>query len=314
MRRVLTSAIAVAVALGVAFVLSLRCVHADPPRIGIMVSQEDAPFKEVITGFQQALNQQGGGATFDEYPLQGDATKAGPAVQEAKQKGTRLLLTVGTLATQATLQEATGIPIVAALAVSEEELRKAGNATGVLIDFGIDTQLQWMRKFLPDATLVGVPFNPKKTGTKVSGASQTAKQLGLQLVTREVETAAALREALEDFANNAKILWGITDQTLFSPQTAEAVLLFSFRNRIPFVAPSTSWVKAGALYALDRDYRDIGVQCGELAAKVLAGASVNSLPPVAPRKIVYGLNLKTANHMKLDIVQALIDGAQHVFK
>jgi putative ABC transport system substrate-binding protein len=77
---------------------------------------------------------------------------------------------------------------------------------------------------------------------------------------------------------------------------------------------SFSWVKAGALYALNRDYRDIGAQCGELAAKVLAGTPVSSLPPAAPRKVVYSVNLKTANHMKLEIAQALVDGAQQAFK
>ncbi|MFO0732606.1 MAG: ABC transporter substrate binding protein [Nitrospiraceae bacterium] len=54
-----------------------------------------------------------------------------------------------------------------------------------------------------------------------------------------------------------------------TPHTAEPILLSTFRNKIPLAGLSTSWVKAGALYALDRDYLDIGSQCGEIAGKIL---------------------------------------------
>ena len=36
--------------------------------------------------------------------------------------------------------------------------------------------------------------------------------------------------------------------------------------------------------------------------------------PVPPRKVVYSLNLKTADHMRLDIPQSIIEGAQSVFR
>jgi len=41
---------------------------------------------------------------------------------------------------------------------------------------------------------------------------------------------------------------------------------------------------------------------------------VNTISPLAPRKVVYAVNLKTAEHMKIDIPQALLDGAQQVFR
>jgi putative ABC transport system substrate-binding protein len=138
--------------------------------------------------------------------------------------------------------------------------------------------------------------------------------LTLEKSLQEVETPQGLPDALDNLAKDADVLWGVTDQTVLSPETAEPILLFSFRNRIPFAGLSTSWVKAGALYALDRDYTDLGAQCGEIALKILQGARASSLPPVSPRKITYALNLKTAYHMKLDISQALIDGAQEVFR
>jgi putative ABC transport system substrate-binding protein len=105
----------------------------------------------------------------------------------------------------------------------------------------------------------------------------------------------------------------VVDELVLTPQTAKHILLFSFQNRIPFVGLSTAWVKAGAVYALDWDYTDLGMQCGEMALKVLQGTAINTLPPVIPRKVVYALNQKTARHMKIEIAETLVHGAREVF-
>lgn len=280
----------------------------------MIISQEAAPYKEVLSGFRQYLNQHGANTILEEYSLQNDATKAVQILQEIKKKGARVILTVGSLATQAAIKEVGEIPIVACLVVNANEIQKATNATGVVVDFPLEIQFQWLQRFLPGNRTVGVLFNPRENREKIDAATKIASNLGLKLVAREVETPQALPDALDSLAKEADVLWGVTDQMVLSPQTAEPILLFSFRNRIPFTGLSVSWVKAGALYALDRDYTDLGTQCGEMALKVLQGARASSLPPVSPRKVIYALNLKTAQQMKVEIPQSLIDGAQQVFK
>ncbi|MGE0823573.1 MAG: ABC transporter substrate-binding protein [Candidatus Binatia bacterium] len=287
---------------------------AEEGRIVILLSQDEAAYQDIQAGFRAYLHQQGVAAQFEEYQLQNSAIKAIQALDDAKQKGVHLLFTLGTAATQPALKEAGEIPVVAALGASAEELRNAANATGVVLDFPVQTQFQWMQKLLPAAKNIGILYNAHKTGDKVEDAKHTARTLGFTVTAQEVKTTQELTRALDKLANEARVLWGITDHTIYSPQTAESILLFSFRNRIPFAGLSLAWVKAGALYALDRDYRDLGIQCGELAVQMLRGAKAKTLPPVAPRKVVYALNLKTAQHMKLDIAQALIDGAQQVIQ
>ena len=93
------------------------------------------------------------------------------------------------------------------------------------------------------------------------------------------------------------------------------VLLSSFRNKIPFIGLSKSWVKAGALYSLEWDYPDIGKQCAVVASQILNGKNVYDIPA---RKMsgnaTYSLNTRTVRHMKLDIGSEIIDGASFVFK
>jgi|SRR5581483_8971505 len=290
-------------------------VAAESGLILIVTSQDTTPYKDVVTGFRQSLAGLNGTiGPVEEHCLQGDVHKASEVFKTAKGQHVQLILTVGSLATQAALQEASEIPTVASMIPSAAELRQSPNATGVVLDFPLETQLQWLQKIAPQAKTIGVLFNPKENRSRIEAATKVAHSLGLTLLTEEVDTPQALPDALENLTKQAEIVWGITDQTVLSPQTAEPILLFSFRHRIPFAGLSTSWAKAGALYALDRDYKDVGRQCGEMAAKLLNGTAASALPPAPPRKVFYALNLKTAEYMKMAIPQPLIDGAQQVFR
>ena len=299
------------------FLVDVRplAVAAEGGPILMITSQDTGAYKDVLTGFRLFFANRNSALTLlEEHSLKGDASKASQILKDAKARRARLIVTVGSLATQTVLQEAPEIPTIASLILSADELKKSTNATGVVLDFSLETQLQWLQKIVPQSKTVGVLFNPRENRAKIDAATKVAQSLGLTLLTSEVETPQALPEALDNLVRRAEILWGVTDQTVLSPQTAEPILLFSFRNRIPFTGLSTSWAKAGALYALDRDYKDIGMQCGEIAAKILQGTPANTIPPQPPRKVFYALNLKTAEHMKLTIPETLVEGAQQVFR
>jgi putative ABC transport system substrate-binding protein len=283
-------------------------------QIAVLTSQDAAPYQEVLAGFRQYLEQHAGNVTLTVHPLQGNADRASQELQQIKQEHVQLLFTLGSLATQAAVRSGSELPLLASLILNADDLKQAKNATGVGLEFPADTQLQWVRKLLPTQLTIGVLFNASENEQKIEAAAQVAQKLGLKLMAREVAAPQELPEAMNSLSNQADVLWGITDQIVLSPQTAEPILLFSFRNRIPFVGLSTSWVKAGALYALDRDYTDLGAQCGEIAQRVLQGTPAGTVPFATPRKILYSLNLKTASYMKIDVPQALVEGASQVFR
>jgi putative ABC transport system substrate-binding protein len=282
-------------------------------RIAVITSQDTPPYQEVETGFLEFLKKEGVVADFEHYGLAGNAGKAFEVIRDIKKQPPHLILTVGTLATQTALREADDIPVVASLVGNLDELRKSKNATGVVLDFSVVTQFEWMHKIVPEIKIIGVLYNPKENQTKIDAAVQAAKKEGLILLPKEVETPRALPDALESLARSVDLLWGINDQLVLSPQTAEAILLFSFRSGVPFAGLSSSWVRAGALYALDRDYKDLGAQCGELAIKILQGTKPNMLAIMPPRRILYSLNQKTADHMKLEFSSSVVKNAQQVF-
>ena len=311
----LTTTLARAISFGVLIlVMFAGSVCAESNRIVVLSGQDLKPYQDVLTGFQLSLVKQGITVHIEIHSLQGNPTKAQDVLEDVKRNGAKLVMTLGNQATQAAVREITHIPILATMIITPDDIRSSPNTTAVLLDFPVETQLQWMKRIVPNAGTVGILFNPKENQIKVDAASKAAKGVGLTLVPKSIETPRGLPDALDDIAHTVDVLWGIPDSLVMTPQTAEPILLNTLKNKIPFVGLSASWVKAGALYALDRDYVDIGLQSGELAGKLLNGTSASSIPHGYPRKVAYVLNLKTANLINLDLPQDLIRGALQVFR
>ncbi|MEO7859326.1 MAG: ABC transporter substrate-binding protein [Nitrospirales bacterium] len=289
-------------------------VTAESGRILVLSGQDLKPYQEVLAGFQQSLTKQGITLSIEVHSLQGSQSKTQEVLADLKRNGARLVVTLGSAATQAAVREVSHLPILATMIISATDIQSAPNATAVLLEFPLDTQLQWLRRIVPGAGTVGVLFHPQENQAKVSAAIRIAKETGLRLMPQAVGTPRALPDALDNISRTVDVLWGISDSMVMTPHTAEPILLNTLRNKIPLIGLSTSWVKAGALYALDRDYVDIGLQCGEAAGKVLGGTNAGSLAPVPPRTVTYAVNLKTAGVIDLELPQDLIQGAAQVFQ
>ena len=225
-----------------------------------------------------------------------------------------LIVTLGELATERIARELPEVPLVCGMVLGEAAIRSRPNATGVFLEFPVSLQLEWLRKFFPAARRVGVLYDPSTNAERVRKAKRVARDLGLELIAREVDRPERLPAALRALSNQIDVLWGMADRLVLSPASAKSVLTFSFANRIPFTGLSSSWVKAGAVYALDRDYEDIGHQCGELARRALTGVSVKDIRPQSPRRVVYTVNLRAIRHMKLELTTALVGGALKTYE
>lgn len=287
---------------------------AASPKVVIVLSQESSPYVDMVKGFRTSLDGAGVQAEVEVHNLKSNSENARKLLRPYKNEPPTMFVTVGSLATQAVLAEHKEVPVIASLTAHLEKLRMKSNLTGVSLEFSLESQFEIMRRLLPELATVGVLYSPKENQETIDSAQNIAKKLGMKLMPKLVYAPRDIPDALESLANNIDLLWGITDQVVVSPQTAEPILLFSFRNKIPFAGLSTPWVKAGSLYALERDYVDIGAQCAEIAVKVLNKVVPRTIPVVPPRKLLFSINLKTAHSMKIGLSQQIIDGASQVFQ
>ncbi|MFZ2948374.1 MAG: ABC transporter substrate binding protein, partial [Desulfuromonadaceae bacterium] len=61
------------------------------------------------------------------------------------------------------------------------------------------------------------------------------------------------------------LFWMLPDITVITPETAEAILLFSLENNIPILTFSEKYLERGAMLSIGIDPFDIGRQAGEMA-------------------------------------------------
>ena len=280
----------------------------------VLSSRDNAAYRQVAASFEAFLQQEVGGLDFVPVTLDDDDATSQQRLAEFQENEMALVFALGSQATRRAAERFPNVSVVSSMVLSRADLKSLPNVTGVALEFPLSTQLRWMRRLLPEAKRIGVLYDPAQNQAWVDSAQRLAKKQGLKLIPIPVNHARELPAALKKLDKAADVLWAIPDKTVYSNKTLKEVLLSSFRSRIPVVGLSGAWVKAGALYALDRDYQDLGRQTGVIAKKLLAGTSPGKVAPQTPSQVVYSLNAKTARHMKANIEDKLLAGAIKVYE
>ncbi len=283
-------------------------------RIAVVMSSREQPYEAALAGFQSYLRKSGIQAEYEIYDLGGRQNAAVIAVANLKKTRPRVIAVLGSLAAAAVLRDIKDIPVVAFLVLRADSIAGSANATGIVLEFPPDVHFTWQQRIIPGVRTVGVIYDPRQNQARVDAAIRFAEQLQLKVEARPVQAPHDVPAALDYLSKRADVIWGVPDSIALAPQIAKHMLLFSFRNSIPFIGPSSQWVKAGALYSLDGDYADIGRQAGGMAEKILNGTPPASLPQETPRTVRYSVNLSTARQMKIVLAADLVQGAQQVFR
>jgi len=161
---------------------------------------------------------------------------------------------------------------------------------------------------------VGILYDPDRSSDLISAFQEASAGTGIDIVPVKISSVAQLKEGLQYISKQADVLLAVPDATVYSGKTAKEVLLFSYRNSIPFIGLSSTWVEAGALYALEVNYIDIGKQCAESARQMLAGAPPAKQPKLSADKVTYTVNSKTIQQLRLNIDPELISGGLEIFE
>lgn len=273
------------------------CVAQANNDILVLQSHGSAPYQLALEGFKQQLAKLRIAANYRVQMLEGQSEYL---LEHSAKPATSLVLSLGTPATRLALAHDVKTPLVAGLILDGAELDRHRNATGVTLSFPVDQQWQWFRRLLPEAGVVAVVFNPKRSEALFQALQQYSKRADVELLRAEVQSVEEFPDLLQSLPLQLDAVWALDSMVPYNNAAVRELLLFSFRNRIPLVGLSAQWVKAGALYALDWDYPDLGRQAAELANQILQnGRSPASLPPQTPRKIRPVWNSKTSEHMKI---------------
>ena len=187
------------------------------------------------------------------------------------------------LGPEAALRAARDAPALATIDCMSTQAGASAKAVPAAIPF--EQQSAWLKRLLPGARYIGVLYDPAQNSELVGALAAALRAADLNPVLAPVATPAMLPPALTRLSTSADALLAVPDTTVYTRETVKALLLFSFRHKLPLIGLSETWVHAGALYALDWDYRELGAFCGRLALGQLAGS--RAPPPAAPHFHIY---------------------------
>lgn len=304
----------------VAFCPNTAFSQIEQPHIVVFTSDSLVSTTRTLSGAKNIILQYFPDATFEEYLLNQETLTDTTLKSQCRQNGTDIILTIGTSATKFAKDNFSDIPIVfsgvlypALSGFIESPDHPGGNLTGASLDIPIDVQFSYFKQIVPNLKRIGVLYT-ESTAPLIPSAKVVAQQLGLTLVPRLIKEQKELPQALDSLAEVTQGLWSVADPILFDPQSTRYILKTTLRKMVPFMGFSRHVVESGALFALDFDYKAIGIQAGQIINKLIEGTEFSELPVTSTDVIYFHYNEKTAKHIKVIIPKDLVAVAKEVYR
>jgi len=117
-----------------------------------------------------------------------------------------------------------------------------------------------------------------------------------------VNSPEQIYPALKEVLESADVLLALPDSMIYSSSNLQNILLASYRARVPLVAFSPAYVKAGALMAVYTTPAQVADQASDVVRGWLAG---RGLPPAqSPKEFSVVINAHVANSLGLRLDEA----------
>jgi putative tryptophan/tyrosine transport system substrate-binding protein len=191
------------------------------------------------------------------------------------------------------------IPMPAFNSLLVKSKRDLGNFSAIVLDQPFSRQFSLIKNILPESKKIGVLLGPtssqyadliKESGEE-NGISVTDGNvyLGTDLIPRLKETLAA-----------SDALLAIPDSLIYNRETAQPILLTSYRQHKPVFGYSQSYVRAGALAAVYSSSKQFAKQAAEIA-QISQQAPSLLPPPQAPKYFSIMVNYQVARSLNITL-------------
>jgi len=286
----------------------------------ILQSEDEAAFDETVSGLSQHFQKVHSDKAV-RIEVRNLARLVSPESElkaELEALKPALLITLGSQATLWAQSSVRDVPLLFGmvldpLAQGIEPAHASSPMTGVSMQIPFSEQFERLRQVLPGARRVGTVFDARNQAL-IDEARREAGRQGLTLVGAPVANPAEVPEAFRTLVGKVDALWSFPDTTVYSREAAQFILLFSFRNRLPLMGFSRGYVRAGALFALYADYRDLGRQLAGVAHEIIGGRSPRDIPMAAPRRHALAINLRVAEALGTSVPAGVRAQAEELFK
>ena len=273
--------------------------------VGILQLVEHGSLDAAYEGFKEGLAEggykEGENLTLEYQNAQNSQDNLKSMSEKLVKNSPDILLGIATPAAVSLANETTDIPIVVTAVTDLVEAKLADsneapgrNITGTSDMVPIDKQIQLLLSIVPDAKTIGIMYNAGEANSKIQAdlAEKALKDAGVDVKVLTANTTNDVQQVTTSLAKDVDGIYVPTDNTFAS--AAAVVGEVAKETKTPIVAGSVEQVEDGALATFGIDYKSLGKQTGELAAKILDGDEKPATTPV-----------ETANKLELVVNQEM---------
>ena len=161
-----------------------------------------------------------------------------------------------------------------------------------------------IKRAFPEHRRVGVLLGPQ-TQPLLASLQRAAGTHGLQVqASPAVTSPESLYPALKTVLVDTQLILALPDASIFNATSLQNILLTTYRARVPLVAFSSAYVKAGAVLALYSTPTQIARRAAEMVRAWQAGRGLP--PPQAAREFAVAINAKVAASLGLSLDDATL--------
>lgn len=260
-----------------------------PVDIGIIQLMEHPALDASREGFVAALAEagytDGDKINIELQNAQGDQSNLKTISQKFVSDGKDLILAIATPAAQAIATETTDIPILVTAVTdpAESGLVEANDAPNCNISGTSDLtpvaeQIDLLTKILPDAKKITIMYCSGEQNSLIQAdmAEEAAKALGLEVERKTVTSTNDVAQVTESVLGTCDAVYIPTDNVLASSMP----LVTGITNPagLPVIVGETGMVNGGGLASVAIDYNDLGKLTGKMAAQLIEGADIKTMP------------------------------------
>ncbi|NLP32946.1 MAG: ABC transporter substrate-binding protein [Oligella ureolytica] len=317
-------AMVLGLALGMGFVAPTTAL-ADNKYVAITSIVEHPALDAFKDGVVEALDAEGfkqGENLRIKY--QTAQSNTGTAAQIARQyigEGPDVIVAIGTPSAQAVVAATKSIPVVfgaitdpVAAQLVKDRGPSGTNVTGMSDELPLKASLELIKKTLPKAQKVGLVYNPGEINSKivVEQLKVMMPEYGLTLVEAAAPRTVDVSSAARNLVGKADVIFSTTDNNVIA--TYESLTKVSLASKLPLIASDTSSVERGAIAALGVNYKQLGMQAGQMVARILNGENPGDIAWETSDQLEIHLNKKIADQIGFEFSEELVESAEKVLE
>ena len=256
-----------------------------PARGGVLIAYESD-----LEAYTQAFDGVKAGLNSSQYRAIdiGDKTAASGLRDALGARDINVVVAIGGRALDEVRTRKTAVPVVASMVLGRAE----GATSRVDLEVPLAVQLGAMRELYPRRLRVGMIRNPEHAGRPADELAQIARNEGYTAGVGESAGPAQLLKAVATLKGKVDFLLAIPDPALYNAATIKPLLLAAIEDRLPIIGFSPALVRAGAAAGIYPDYRGIGLQAAQLAARLARGEAAPDME--APARVQITVNSRVA--------------------